>query len=309
MSWQLKAMRVLLRHAVRPSLGRQRDSLSARVWFERGAWLNARGRPYRTFHEDEFVRDGHAVTALWSSPAAPGAPFILYFHGGGYVMGNPRTHAALGGYLARKAELPCCLPDYRLAPEHPFPAAFDDAVHVWQALMAQGHAPERIALGGDSAGGGLALALLSHLCSTSQPLPGCVFTFSPFTDMTLSGESVRSNARSELLLPFERVEQLRNRVLAGADPADPRISPLFGAFNGAPPVLIQVARTEILRDDSRRMAEHLRAEGAEVTLQEWGNLPHVWQFFHGWLPEARKALGDAASFIRERCPQPPSAGN
>ncbi len=309
MSWQLKAMRVFLRHAVRRSLGRQRDSLSARAWFERGAWLNARGRPYRDFLPDSFVGADREVAALWSHTAPPGAPLILYFHGGGYVMGNPRTHAALGGFLARKAGMPCCLPDYRLAPEHPFPAAFEDAVLVWQALMARGYAPGQIALGGDSAGGGLALALLGHLCATGQPVPGCVFTFSPFTDLTLSGASIQSNAESELLLPYQRLTQLRDRVLAGADPADPRISPLFADFTGAPPVLIQMARTEILLDDSRRMVTHLQGFGVDVTVQEWGNLPHVWQFFHGWLPEARKALNDAAMFIRAQYPAPPSTGN
>lgn len=305
MSWQLKAMRVFLRQIARRSLGRQPDSIAARAWFERGAWLNARGRPYLNFTPDQFDE----IPALWTTKPDPGTRFILYFHGGGYVMGNPRTHAALGGYLARKSGMPCLLPDYRLAPEHPFPAAFDDALALWHALMARGYRANQIALGGDSAGGGLALALLGHLCAQELPRPACVFTFSPFTDLTCSGASIRDNAKSEILLPPERLEQLRNRVLAGADAADPRISPLFARFRGPPPTLIQCARTEILRDDSRRMADHLRAEGAEVTLQEWGNLPHVWQFFHGWLPEARKALNDTAAFIRAQCPPPPSSGS
>lgn len=306
MSWQLKVMRVVLRHAVRHALRHQRDSLSARTWFERGAWLNARGRPYLEFTPDLLEYAGQSVPALWTEKPAPDAPFILYFHGGGYIMGNPRTHAALGQYLSRKAGMPACLPDYRLAPEHPFPAAFEDALTVWNALRARGGAAGQIALGGDSAGGGLALALLAHLCVTDQPRPACVFTFSPFTDLTFSGKSVTANAASEILLPTQRLDQLRNRVLAGADPRDPRISPLFGQFPGAPPVLIQVARSEILLDDSRRMAELLRAQGIEVVLQEWGNLPHVWQFFHGWLPEARKALSDAARFITARIPASPS---
>lgn len=305
MSWQLKAMRVLLRHGVRHSLRRQPDSLTARAWFERGAWLNARGRPYRNFSADSLGD----VPALWTAPPPPDAPIILYFHGGGYVMGNPRTHAALGAYLTRKTGFQTCLPDYRLAPEHPFPAAFEDAVTIWDSLIARGFAPDRIALGGDSAGGGLALALLSHLCTTQSALPACVFTFSPFTDLTLSGGSITSNAAREILLPVTRLHDLRNRVLAGADPSDSRISPLFGGFHGAPPVLIQVARTEILYDDSTRMAQHLRAQGAAVTLQEWGNLPHVWQFFHGWLPEARKALTDAGKFITAQFPAQPAGEN
>lgn len=309
MSWQLKVMRVAMRHAVRRSLGRQRDSLAARDWFERGAWLNARGRPYKTFTPDTFHLPGRDLPALWTALPAPSEPFILYFHGGGYVMGNPRTHAALAKFLTRKAGLQSCLPDYRLAPEHPFPAAFEDALGVWNALMARGIAASSVVVGGDSAGGGLALALLGHLCATDQPRPACVFAFSPFTDLTLSGASITQNAKSELLLPPQRLEQLRDRVLAGANPRDPRISPLFGTFTGAPPVLIQVARSEVLRDDSRRLAEVLRRDGVDVTLQEWGNLPHVWQFFPGWLPEARKALGDAAQFIRSQCQPRPSGGS
>ncbi|WP_071799178.1 alpha/beta hydrolase [Natronohydrobacter thiooxidans] len=305
MSWQLKVMRVFLRQIARRSLARQPDSIAARAWFERGAWLNARGRPYLSFAPDQIG----PVPALWTEKPGPGAPFILYIHGGGYVMGNPRTHAALARYLARKAQMPVLLPDYRLAPEHPFPAAFDDALAFWQGLLAQGYRADQIALGGDSAGGGIALALLGHLCATHQPVPFCTFAFSPFTDLTYSGASIHENATSEILLPPQRLEQLRARLLNGADPADPRISPLFARFPKAPPTLIQVARTEILRDDSRRMADHLRAQGAEVTLQEWGNLPHVWQFFPGWLPEARKALSDAATFIRQQLPLPPSAGN
>jgi epsilon-lactone hydrolase len=296
MSWQLRALRVFLRSAVRRSLRRQPDSISARRWFERGAWLNARGRPWVGLPAD-LLAD---VPALWTVPQA--SQMILYFHGGGYVMGNPRTHAALGLYLTRKTGVPVCLPDYRLAPEHPFPAAFDDALAVWDALAARGIAAHNIALGGDSAGGGLALALLGHLCATGRDLPACVFGFSPFTDLTLSGASIRENAAREILLPVERLKTLRDRVLQGADPQDSRISPLFAEFVGAPPVLLQVARYEILRDDSRRMADRLRAQGVDVTLQEGGNLPHVWQYFHGWLPEARKSLIDTAAFIRAQLP-------
>ena len=309
MSWQLKVFRVLLRHGVRRSLGRQRDSLSARAWFERAAWVNARGRPYQNFVADQFETTGHDVPALWTAQPERGAPFILYLHGGGYVMGNPRTHAALAAFLARKSGLPVCLPDYRLAPEHPFPAAFEDARAVWQALIARGHAPGAIALGGDSAGGGLALALLGALCAEDAPRPGCAFAFSPFTDLTVSGASIRENARSELLLPVERLFQLRDRVLAGADPADPRVSPLFARFGGAPAVLIQNARSEVLRDDARRMVAHLRAQGGQVTHQEWGNLPHVWQFFHAWMPEARAALVQAAAFITAQLPPRPASGS
>jgi acetyl esterase/lipase len=301
MSWQLKILRVFLRQVARRSLARQPDSVGARKWFERGAWLNARGRPWVNFTPDSLGD----IPALWTAKPDPGTRIILYLHGGGYVMGNPRTHAALGAYLKRKTGLEVCLPDYRLAPEHPFPAAFEDARAAWTALVAAGYRPESIVLGGDSAGGGLALALLGHLCATGQPRPAGVFTFSPFTDFAFEGPSIVQNARSEILLPISRLERLRDRVLQGADPRDPRISPLYGTFVGAPPVLIQVARTEILHSDSTRMVQHLRAQGVEVTLQERGNLPHVWQYFHGWLPEARKSLAEAAAFIRAQAGPPP----
>lgn len=300
MSWQLKVLRVFLRQVARRSLRRQPDSFAARRWFERSAWLNARGRPWVGLPADSLG----GVPALWTKPAQ--GPVILYFHGGGYVMGNPRTHAALGLYLTRKTGLPVCLPDYRLAPEHPFPAAFDDACAVWDALRARGYGAGEIVLAGDSAGGGLALALLAHLCARGER-PAVLVAFSPFTDLTLSGASITENAKCEILLPFERLERLRAKVLQGADAADPRISPLFAEFPNAPPVLIQVAKTEILRDDALRMAERLRAQGAKVTLQTGGNLPHVWQYFHGWLPEARASLAQAATFIRAQLlPQPPS---
>ncbi len=296
MSWQLKALRVFLRLGVKRSLRRQRDSYSARRSFAFGAWLNARGRPWQSFKADTIG----PCPALWTGPADSDGPVILYFHGGGYVTGSPRTHAPLARYLARRTEAPVCLPRYRLAPEHPFPAAFEDAVGAWEALIARGHDPAQVALGGDSAGGGLALALLAHLCATGQAKPAAVFAFSPFTDLTLSGASLRENARSEILLPAERLEKLRARILQGADPSDPRISPLFGDFTDAPPVFLQVARTEILRDDALRMAEALRAQGVEVRCDVWGNLPHVWQFFPGWLPEARRALDQVAAFLRAR---------
>ena len=309
MSWQLRILRVFLRLAVKRSLRRQRDSASARRWFRRGAWLNARGRPWRGFTTDRLCHDDRSMRALWTQLAPPGAPVILYFHGGGYVTGAPETHAALARQLARRTGLEVCLPAYRLAPEHPFPAAFDDALASWRALVARGHAPGTIMLGGDSAGGGLALALLAHLCTTDAPRPAGLFAFSPFTDLTFSGASIQENASREILLPRERLERLRERVLAGQDPADPRISPLFGDFHGAPPVFLQVAGTEILRDDAVRIAARLQSQGGEVQCDQWGNLPHVWQYFHGWLPEARTALAQTARFIRAQYPDRSAVGS
>lgn len=297
MSWQLSVLRPVLRQIVRPHFGRISDPLIARKWFERLIPVYAPGRQAARLTSERLRYGAHEIAVKWTLPARADVPAILYFHGGGYVMGSPRTHAALAFRLTRETGLPTCLPVYRLAPEHPFPAAFEDALLAWNALRAQGHAAENIALGGDSAGGGLALALLAHLCSEDAPKPACCFVFSPFADVSCSGGSIKENADQELLLPEHRLAEICAKVLSGADPSDPRISPIFGNFQAAPPVFIQAARTEVLRDDACRIATTLRDHGADVTFQLWGHLPHVWQLFHVWLPEARIALRAATSFI------------
>ena len=307
MSWQLSVLRIVLRRIVRPALGHMPDPLTARRWFERTVPVYAPGQHAARLISDRVRHGGQEIAVEWTAPACPDAPIILYFHGGGYVMGSPRTHAALACRLTRETEIPICLPKYRLAPEYPFPAAFEDALLAWNALRAQGHAARNIVLGGDSAGGGLALALLAHLCSEAAPSPACCFVFSPFVDLTCSGASITENADRELVLPDHRIPEICAHVLAGADPHDARISPLFGNFQSASPVFVQAAQTELLRDDSCRMAAKLRHDGADVTLQLWGDLPHAWHIYHVWLPEARMALRAAASFIIQHTRSHPSA--
>jgi acetyl esterase/lipase len=222
---------------------------------------------------------------------------LLYFHGGGYVAGSPYMYRALAGRLSKLAGLDVIVPDYRLAPEHPLPAALADAFAVWQGLVAMGYTPDRIVIAGDSAGGGLALLLLAKLCAASTP-PAGVIAFSPWTDLSCSGESFNANAASEVILPRERVKQSSVQACGGRSGDDPAVSPLFASFPSAPPVLIQHSMAEILCDDSLRMAERLRHFGGEVTVQSWPNAPHVWQFFDGRLPEARAALEDAGRAAR-----------
>jgi len=202
--------------------------------------------------------------------------------------------------LAKRLGARAVLPQYRLAPEAPFPAAPDDALTAWNALIAQGVAPQDIAIGGDSAGGALAFGLLSDLCAKGAPLPGAVFGFSPLTDMSYSGDSIRENAKSDVVLPAERVHEMGQIFLVGQPPEDPRISPAFGKFKGAGPVWITVGDTEILRDDARKLAQVCQRDAAEVTLVERHDLPHVWPIFHTILPEARESLDELAAWIRQR---------
>ena len=222
---------------------------------------------------------------------------ILWVHGGAHVMGSARTHRALVARLCALTGMRGCLPDFRLAPEHPFPASLEDCLAVWDGLRALGHPPGEIVLGGDSSGGGVSLALLAVLLGRGER-PAAAVALAPFTDHTGESPSFRENVESDGFLPAHRLGEVRALFLAGADPRDPRASPLYADFPDGPPVFLQVAKTEILRDDSLRMAERLRKQGVRVELDLWDDAPHVWAAFHGLIPEADEALERAARFIR-----------
>jgi len=283
-----------LRLVEKRRLVRETDPEALRRSFERNAWL--------FFHAPRgtgFTRETVAgVPVQWVAArgvAWEAGPLLLYFHGGGFVFGSSDTHRAMLGRLSAEAGLPACLPDYRLAPEHPFPAAIEDALAVWRAVADR---PGGVILGGDSAGGGLALALLGEILRQGLPQPAGLFAFSPLTDFTFSGASLRKNAEADVVLPASRAEEIARLYLRGAAVDDPRASPLFVDFTGAPPVWLTAGDTEILLDDTRRMAERLRAQDVGVTEEILRDLPHVWPIFHNILPEARASLRDLAVWIR-----------
>ena len=223
---------------------------------------------------------------------------ILYFHGGVYVIGTAAASVPLVGDLARRTGTKAITVDYRLGPEHPYPAAVDDARAAYEGLLAQGVDPGQIALAGESAGGGLAVATLLALREAGTPLPSCAFLMSPYVDLTLSGETL---AEKEALDPVLTPDGLRVRVpdyVAGADAADPLISPVFGDLSGLPPLLIQVGSHEVLLSDALRLAARAAIADVPVTLEVTPGVPHVFQGFAGLLDEAGAALDRASEFLK-----------
>lgn len=280
-------------HLGRASLARVRRSFEAkaRILFH---------PPRRAvFGTRELVHDGHVIPALEVGGPSD-VPVILYFHGGGYGFGSPRTHRAMVAWLCKYTGARGLLPQYRLAPECPFPAAVEDAVRAYQAVMT---APGGVILGGDSAGGGLALSLLAEITRMGLPQPLGCFALSPLVDLSFSAPSVSGNVKAEVILPASRARELALAYLDGADEADPRASPLFADFTGAAPVWIAAGDTEILLDDTRQMAERLESNGVAVTCVIERDLPHVWPLFRGLLPEADRTLRDVSAWIRSLSPR------
>lgn len=290
MSWQLRLLNRHLRWFEKPALARHdKDRLRRSFAFKSRLYFHA---PLGTSFERASLG---GVPVQWArARGARPAPVILYFHGGAYVFGTSTTHRAMLAKLSALTGLPACLPDYRLAPEHPFPAQITDALACYRTLRAA----HEVILGGDSAGGGLALALLHEILAQDLAPPLGVFAFSPLTDVTYSGASVTENAARDCVLSATRIGEMLEMFLGTHDPRDPRASPLFGRFTCAPPVWMSVGDTEILRDDTLRMQAALVAQGVQSTTTVKPDHPHVWPIFHNVLPEAGQTLRDLAGWIR-----------
>lgn len=239
------------------------------------------------------------VPAEWVT--APGlrvpGKTLLYLHGGGYTVGSPELYRV---FTWRLAEAACCRVlaiDYRLAPEHPYPAAVDDAVASYRWLLEQGHEGQDLAVAGDSAGGNLVMVLLQRLREEGLPLPASAICYSPWTDLTGSGASVTLNARRDPMLPGQRLLDAAKMYAPGADHRAPLISPLFADFEGLPPLSIHVGSTEVLLDDSTRLADRARSAGVSVDLNIWPAQPHVFPVLARLLPEGRQALNMSGRFV------------
>ena len=246
------------------------------------------------------VIDGSGVNTVHVAvPQARSDRCVLYFHGGAYALGTAALLRDFTWRIGAAARAGVLYFDYRLAPEHPFPAALEDAVAVYRWLAAR-FDPCRIAFVGDSAGGGLALATLYKLRDEGFDLPAAAVAVSPWTDLALTGPSLQLNAAVDPMLDVAILPALANGYLGGADPHNQYASPLYGNASGLPPTLIHVGSDEILRDDAVRMADKLRAAGCDVEIEIWPRMPHAWHHFARVLPEGRDAIARIGAFLQQR---------
>jgi len=241
------------------------------------------------------------VAGEWSRHADhTGQRTVLYLHGGGYILGCAEAYRDLTGRLAIAAQANVFAADYRLAPEHPFPAALEDALACYRALISDGIPAASITIGGDSAGGGLTLATLAALRDAGDELPGAAVCLSPWSDLTAGGESMISNAKADPMLTPAALAYMAGNYVGDVDSVDPRISPCLGDFNGLPPLLVHVGSSEILLDDSRRVVDKITSSGGQATLQVWNGMPHVWHMFASLVPEGRRAITLLGDFIQAK---------
>ena len=243
------------------------------------------------------------LPAAWLGPESkPDAQIVLYLHGGGYVSGSINSHLILCLPMTQAIHRNILFPEYRLAPEHPFPAALEDALVVYRWLLREGYSPQNIVIAGDSAGGGLGLATTLALRDAGDPLPAAVICLSPWADLTNSGQSHITKAAAEPLLKTEVLKQWAAWYADSTPLTHPFVSPVFADLHDFPPLFIQVGSDEILLDDARRLAEKARADGVDVTLSVWDGLWHVWHALGGLTPESTQAFKEIGEFLRTKIP-------
>lgn len=289
----------LLRLGIRMFLKRHGQHVDIEAWrrdMRAMEWLVPRPSARS---ETVEVRAGRLTFHRITTPASRPERNVLYLHGGGYISGAPAYYRHFTWRIANAVRACVWALEYRLAPEHPFPAALEDAVAGYTWLADRMPDTRQLFVMGDSAGAGLALCLLLKLRDDAGSLPGAAVAMSPWTDLALTGRSLASNAAADPMLNAGNLPEVVQYYLDGADPRTPYASPLYGDPAGLPPVLIQVGSDEILRDDAVRMAEKLREKNPHSRLEIWSRMPHVWQLFVPVLPEAHRAIAQIGEFISD----------
>jgi epsilon-lactone hydrolase len=287
-----------------PQIGLLRAKLTSRPrsadYRQRRRDLDALGQSYALPNDVTVEKiSANGVAAEWTStPGAARDAAVLYVHGGGYVIGSLDSHRHLVAETGRAANAVALALDYRLAPEHPFPAAVDDAVAGYRFLLAQGFKPGRIAIAGDSAGGGLVVAAMVAIREAGLEQPGCGWCLSPWIDMEAIGGSMASKAAADPIVQKAGILEMAGLYLGGTDPRSPLAAPLYAELAGLAPLLIQVGAAETLLDDAIRLAQRAGAADVRVDLQVWPEMVHVWPLFWPELAAGKRALDAAGAFIR-----------
>jgi acetyl esterase/lipase len=245
------------------------------------------------------VHEGREVTGAWLDPADANGPVLLYLHGGGYVFGSIRTHGTLIGALARASRARTFALEYRLGPEHPAPAAHDDAVAAYRYLLAEGIAPERIVIAGDSAGGAMVLNALRALRDAGLPLPAAGVAISPWVDLSCSGASFESNAGFDFVGKVQ-CQLAAKGYLAGLDAKSPEVSPLYAGLEGLPPLLVHAGDAEVLIDQIRAFVARARSAGVDVECSVYPDMVHVWHMLRDVTPEGQRAIDEIGAFVQKR---------
>ncbi|TFF97273.1 MAG: alpha/beta hydrolase [Promethearchaeota archaeon] len=246
------------------------------------------------------LTDADGVAAEWiTNPNVVTDQILFHLFGGGYVMGTLETRRRNPFLLGRESKLRCLNIGYRLAPEHPFPAALDDSIKAYRWLLSAGVAPENIVFSGASAGGGLAIATLLKLRELGVPLPAAAVLLSPWVDLALTGDSLKTNAKFEPNITKGMLRGCAMAYLRGKEPKNPLASPLYADLKGLPPMLIHAGSIEVLLDDSVRLAEHAKASGVEVNLEVWEGMTHVFQSYGDSLTDSRQAIENIGKFIQK----------
>ncbi|PKN91983.1 MAG: alpha/beta hydrolase [Chloroflexi bacterium HGW-Chloroflexi-6] len=291
--WRLFLKKIFKGQILSLAGSRKRESENARFM----------GRIPRGVKVERIDLDG--TPAAWvCSENADREKVILHLHGGGYVLGSIDAYQMMCSSLAQRTGLKVLLPEYRLAPEHPFPAALEDAQKAYRWLLAEGYQPENIVISGDSAGGGLGVATVLALRSANVPLPATVVCISPWTNLTFTGQSHITRVQAEVLLRTDELREWSIFYTGTQSPSNPLISPVYADFHGFPPMLIQVGSDEILLDDARLLAEKARADGVTVELRVWDGMWHVWHALADLTPESRAAFDEIAQFVQDRFEKP-----
>lgn len=293
-SWQTRALNLVLHMTIKKVMSGESTIEETRRFIE------AKGRPRLPAGVEMTPVDANAFRGEWiRSAESSDARTLLYLPGGGFVLPASAQVPPMVAHINREAGTRAIMVNYRLAPEHPFPAGLEDCLAAYRHLLDLGAHPKSIVIAGDSAGGGLTLSTLLALRDDGDPLPAGAVVISPFTDFSFGGESRFSNARHDPMLSPDGIKHMNALYLDDALHENPLVSPVYGDFRGLPPILAQVGSTEILLDDTRRVAERAVSQGVEFEVEVWEEVPHVW---HVWpfLPETKAAVKRIAAFIREK---------